>query len=51
MNEVFAFATAVQNYGTDTFTIQCYFFYEGRGDADVFAPVNGSLVRFRLDEE
>ncbi len=51
MNEVIAFATAIQNYGTDTFTIQCYFFHEGRGDADVFAPVDGSWVRFRLDEE
>ena len=51
MNEVFAFATAIQNYGTDTFTIECYFFHEGRGDADIFAPVDGSWVRFRLDEE
>ncbi len=51
MSEVIAFATAIQNYGTDTFTIQCYFFYEGHEDTNVFAPVDGSWVRFRLDEE
>ena len=51
MNEVIAFSVAIQNYGTDTFTIECYFFHEDRGDADVFAPVDGSWVRFRLDEE
>ncbi len=51
MNEVIAFSTAIQNYGTDTFTIQCYFFHNDCGGADVFAPVDGSWVRFRLDEE
>ena len=51
MNEVIAFATAIQNYGTDTFTIQCYFFHEGHEGTNVFAPVDGSWVRFRLDEE
>ncbi len=51
MNEVIAFATAIQNYGTDTFTIQCYFFHDDCGGADIFTTVDGSWVRFVLDEE
>lgn len=51
MNEIIAFATAIQNYGTNTFTIQCYFFYVERDNTNVFAPVDDSWVRFVLDED